>query len=200
MDPKSEIPKAATGQDGAKTEEDEAPESSRTANSIPPANSQDEKIEGKRKRADDDGDSESSSASKPQLTVPTDSAAPTSGLSIPYNVFDMTLDLSSEVPYIFKLFCCNRYWLYPIIYLHNVIHMDEEEAPEDPAVDQAKSLSAFIKTPSKTLSPREETVNSAKLEEAEETPGRHPRRKSRNTMPTRASRFPRTHIFHRWMT
>ena len=86
----SETPETAAGQDGAESDEDEASNSSRTVTSIPPANSQDENIKGKKKRADD-RKSESSSASKPQLAVPTDSAAPTSGFS----VFDMALVLSS---------------------------------------------------------------------------------------------------------
>jgi hypothetical protein len=86
----SETPEAAACQDGAESNEDEASASSRTVISIPPANSQDEKIKGKRK-GDDDGNSESSNASNPQLTVSTDLAAPTSGFS----VFNMALDLSS---------------------------------------------------------------------------------------------------------
>ncbi|KAM0825709.1 hypothetical protein ACQ4PT_069374 [Festuca glaucescens] len=90
-DARSETPESAIGEDGAESNEDEASDSSRTVTSIPPANSQDENIKGKRKRADD-RKSESSSASKPELAVPTDSAAPTSGFS----VFDMALGLSSD--------------------------------------------------------------------------------------------------------
>ncbi|XP_051195875.1 uncharacterized protein [Lolium perenne] len=127
-DAESEIPEAVAGQDGAESDEDEASDSPRTVTSIPPANSQDEKTKGKRKRTDD-GDSESSNASKQQIT------------------------------------------------LHNTIHMDEEEAPEDPADDPAKNLSASIKIPSKTLCSQEETVNSDELERAKDSPWAPPKEK-----------------------
>ncbi|KAM0887225.1 hypothetical protein ACQ4PT_029181 [Festuca glaucescens] len=108
-DAESETPKTAAGQNGVESDEDEASDSSRTVTSIPPANSQDEKIKGKRKRADD--------------------------------------------------------------------KKDEEETPKDPVDDPAKNLPAFIKTPSKTLSSHEETVNSEKLEGAEESPQAPPKKK-----------------------
>jgi hypothetical protein len=56
----------------------------------PPANSQDEKARGKRKRADADEGSESSSASQPKFVVPISSAAPA-----PHDWFDMTENISS---------------------------------------------------------------------------------------------------------
>jgi hypothetical protein len=55
--------------------------------------------------------------------------------------------------------------------------MDEEEAPEDPADDPAKNLSASIKIPSKTLCSQEETVNSDELERAKDSPWAPPKEK-----------------------
>jgi hypothetical protein len=60
--------------------------------------------------------------------------------------------------------------------LHNTIQRDEEEAPEDPADDPAKDLSASVKTPSKTLSPQEETIDSEELERAKDSPRAPPKK------------------------
>jgi hypothetical protein len=57
-----------------------------------------------------------------------------------------------------------------LIYLHNTIHRDEEEALEDLADDPAKNLLAYVKTPSKMLSSQEETVNLEELDRAKDIP------------------------------
>jgi hypothetical protein len=63
----------------------------------------------------------------------------------------------------------------------NSYYRDEEETPKDPAAEQAKILLAFIKTPAKTLSPREETVDSPRLEEPVESPRAPPKKRTKKT-------------------
>ncbi|KAM0906277.1 hypothetical protein ACQ4PT_016849 [Festuca glaucescens] len=58
---------------------------------------------------------------------------------------------------------------------------DEEETPKDPATEHAKILLAFIKTPAKTLSPREETVDSPRLEEPTKIPRAPPKKRTKKT-------------------
>lgn len=57
------------------------------------------------------------------------------------------------------------------------LNSDEEETPNDPADEQTQDLSAFITTPSKTLSSQEKVVDSERLERAEESPQVPPKKK-----------------------
>jgi hypothetical protein len=61
-------------------------------------------------------------------------------------------------------------------YLHNTINRHEEEAPEDSADDSANDMSASVKTPSKTLSPHEETMDLEELERAKDSPRAPPKK------------------------
>ena len=58
-------------------------------------------------------------------------------------------------------------------------YRDEEETPNDPTGDETRILLAFIKAPTKMVNPREETVESPKLEEVAESPRAPPKKKSK---------------------